>query len=73
MRVNINESMTIDARKASVGMYGGCDYPYNLVCVLFGTTSSFNYFIPVDIVAAADSTLQKKIVILNTFNSTSRC
>ena len=50
-------------RKASVVLYSGCDYPYNLVCVLFGTTiptSSFNFIhnniiILVDIVAAADS------------------
>ena len=37
----------IDTQKASVGMYSGHAYPYNLVCVLFDPaipTSSFNCF-----------------------------
>ena len=37
------------SRKANVGLYSGCDYPYtNLVCVLFGPaipTSSFNFIV----------------------------
>ncbi len=36
----------IATQKASVGMYSECDYPQNLVCVLFGPaipTSSFNF------------------------------
>ena len=37
-----------DKRKASVGMYSGCDYPTNLVFVYIDPaipTSSFNYIV----------------------------